>query len=75
MSVGLVEKKKVAYPTLAVLARQFLAVQATSAPSERMFSRASKILSSLRTRLDPDVAGKLFYVGENILNGMKSSLI
>lgn len=60
------KKKQVAYPTLAVLARQFLAVQATSAPSERLFSRASRIISNNRTRLDPEVAGKLFYVSENI---------
>ena len=54
------------YPTLAVLARKYLAVQATSAPSERIFSRASRIISNLRTSLDPDIAGKIFYVSENI---------
>ena len=54
------------FPCLSVLARRFLAVQATSAPSERIFSQAQLIISSKRTSLNPEMAGKLFYVGQNI---------
>ena len=54
------------FPLLAVLAKRFLAVQATSASSERVFSHASRILSHNRTRLHSDVAGQLLYVGMNI---------
>ena len=53
------------FPTLAVLARTYLSVQATSAPSERIFSKASRIISKTRTRLDHRVAGKLLFVSEN----------
>ena len=51
---------------MAVLARKYLAVQATSAPSERIFSRAQRIISDLRTKLDPDIAERtpLYYVVE-----------
>ena len=54
------------FPILSVLAKRFLAVQATSASSERVFSHASRIMSHNRTRLHPDVAGQLLYVGMNI---------
>ena len=54
------------FPILSILARQFLAIQATSAPSERVFSRASLIISNKRTQLKSDIAGQLFYVAENI---------
>lgn len=50
---------------MAKLARIYLSVQATSAPSERVFSKASKIISKLRTNLHPELAGKLLFVSEN----------
>jgi hypothetical protein len=53
------------YPILARLARIYLAVPATSAPSERIFSRAQRLISEKRTALNPDIAGKLFFVAEN----------
>jgi len=37
----------------------------TSAPSERVFSLASRIISSRRNRLDPTMAGKMLFVSEN----------
>ena len=49
-----------------MLAKRFLAVQATSASSERVFSHAQRILSSTRTRMNPDVAGQLLHVGFNV---------
>ena len=60
------KRNSILYPNLAALARKYLAIQATSASSERIFSRASLIISNLRTRLDPKIAGKIFYVSENL---------
>ena len=56
----------VLYPNLGILARKFLAVQSTSASSERIFGCASRIIPNLRKRLDPEFAGQLFYVSENM---------
>ncbi len=53
------------YPVLARLARIYLPVQPTSAPSERVFSVASRLISSRRTTLDPLMAGRAFFVAEN----------
>ncbi len=53
------------YPVLAKLARMYLAIPATSTPSERVFSVASKVISKFRNRLDPAMAGKVLYVSEN----------
>ena len=53
------------YPRLASLAQKYLSIQATSAPSERIFSKASRIIEERRTRLDPGIAGKLLYVAFN----------
>ena len=53
------------YPILARLARVYLALQATSAPSERVFSVASRLIGNKRTRLSPSIAGKMLFVSEN----------
>jgi hypothetical protein len=53
------------FPRLAILAKKYLSIQATSAPSERIFSKAGRIISTLRTRLSSAIAGKLLYVSEN----------
>lgn len=37
------EKRQVVYPQLAVLAKRYLCVLATSAPVERLFSTAGKV--------------------------------
>ena len=50
--------RKGKFPTISFLARQFLAAQATSAPTERIFSRASRIISQLRTCLDSTISSK-----------------
>ena len=47
------------FPILARLAKVYLAVQATSAPSERVFRLASRIISKKREGLEPGSASKL----------------
>jgi len=53
------------FPTLARLARVYLAAQGTSAPSERVFSLASRIISSKRASMHHEMAGKTLFVSEN----------
>ncbi len=49
-------KKSTKFPLLATLAHEYLAIHATSAPSERIWSRASRVLSLKRASLKPEVA-------------------
>ena len=53
------------FPNLAELARSYLAVQASSAASERIFSQAKRLISCRRNRLNPQTAGKTFFVSLN----------
>ena len=46
--------RKDVYPMLSELARCVLCIPATSAPTERIFSLASLIISKSRNRLDPE---------------------
>ena len=48
-------------PHLSVLAKQFLCVPATSAPSERVFSAAGLTISKTRASLHPDNASDLIF--------------
>ena len=54
------------YRILAMLARIYLPVQGTSAPSERIFSVTSRVVSDKRASLNPELAGKLLYVSEKL---------
>jgi hypothetical protein len=47
------------------LAKIYLSVQATSAPSERIFSAASRMITKQRNRLHLIIAGKLLFVCRN----------
>ena len=40
-------------------------IQATSAPSERIFSQAALIIREKRNRLGSEISGKLLYLKEN----------
>ena len=54
------------YPLLASLARKYLCIQATSSPSERLFSKAGSIVTPHRSRLNPDKANMLIFLSENL---------
>jgi hypothetical protein len=47
------------------LAIKYLAVPATSAPSERIWSQAARVLNVKRNRMKEDVAAAMMYCREN----------
>ena len=53
------------YPILEVLARRYLAIPATSAPSERLWSVASLIITKTRTQLAGHVVADMIFLKEN----------
>jgi hypothetical protein len=53
------------FPKLAGLAQQYLAIPATSVPSERLFSSSGLIMNKKRTRLTPAKFGKLVFCQAN----------
>ena len=52
------------FPVLSQLARKYLIIPATSAPTERLFSTASLVISKKRSRLNPDVAGTQIFLSK-----------
>jgi hypothetical protein len=59
------KEKRFQFPILACLARKYLCIPATEAPSERIFSTASLLLSKFRNRMDPELAGRMVFVKKN----------
>ena len=57
--------KKSKYPILARLARIYLAVPATSTPSERLFSDAGNLLTFKRTRINPELFKRMMFLKRN----------
>ena len=55
------------YPYVANIDRKYLAIPATSAPSEQVWSRLARILSLRRAHLSDDLVGHMMYVKENLL--------
>ena len=52
-------------PNLALLAKKYLCIPATSAPVERVFSRAGLTISKKRNALNCDVASDLIFLNSN----------
>jgi hypothetical protein len=50
------------YPTIAVQARIYLAIPATTAPSERLFSHGAIIVNKRRSRLNPETVETLTFL-------------
>ncbi len=60
------KKNQLKYPYLARLALLYLAVPATSGPSKKIWSRASRILTLKRANLKPKVAQRIMFIKENL---------
>jgi hypothetical protein len=60
------EENKYKYPIIAALAIIFLAIPASSAPSERIWSQAALVLTVKRNNLDEDVSGGIIFVKQNL---------
>lgn len=52
-------------PDLAALAKEFLTIPATSAPSERIWSRAARVITAKRNRIKPEVTSRMIFSQEN----------
>lgn len=53
---------KPTYPNLSEIVLEFLAVVATSVPSERLFSKAGQIITKTRNRLEGKLASQLLFL-------------
>ena len=62
------------YPKLAKLAKVYLAVPATSVPSERTFSVAGQTVSKLRASLDSGTVDQIIFVNKNLKVSIKEEL-
>jgi len=58
-------ERKHLYPNIAMLARLYLAIPATSAASERVFSSAGNIITKKRSSLAPENACDLIFAHQN----------
>jgi hypothetical protein len=59
-------ERKSLYPTLFEMARVYLAIPASSAASERVFSAGKLILDHKRRRLTPDRVSRLMFLKKNL---------
>lgn len=59
------QRHEIQYPSLSKLAKQLLVVQATSVPSERVFSVAGDTISPKRSCLEPEMADAIIFLNKN----------
>lgn len=59
------------YPSLRIIAKQYLPIVATSVPSERLFSKAGNIMIENRNRLSPKHLQNLLFLNSLSLNEWK----
>ena len=60
------KRNKKKYPMLAIMARKYLCVCATSSASERLFSSSGQIITSLRAHLNPNKVDMLVFLSNNL---------
>ena len=54
------------FPLMARLARKYLCICATSAPSEHVFSTASSVATPIRSLLKPEKVNMLVFLARNL---------
>jgi len=59
------KKNEKMFPTLAILARRYLCIPATSSPSERLFSTAGLTISKRRNALGDENASAIIFLNKN----------
>ena len=60
------ELSETRYPKLAILAKRYLCIPATSIPSERVFSVAGQTVSKLRASLDKDTVNEILFLHKHL---------
>ena len=62
------------FPSLAALARSYLAIPATEVASERVFSTAGNTLTKLRNQLDPGTVDAIIFLHKNYVPKVSFSI-
>ena len=54
------------FPRISRLAKKYLCIPASSATSERTFSKSGQLISKLRSRLNPSLVDKIVFLNRNM---------